>query len=90
MLTERRQDPEESPVKCGFGRPLGDCSLRRAGCGFLYDVLTRLYPPPALLAELRSSPELDPDVARWLKRLEAVTINRRPTAPNSSGATAVQ
>jgi len=52
---------------------LGDCSLRRAGCGSLYDVLTQLYPPMAVLAELRSRQDLDPSVARWLKRLEAVT-----------------
>ena len=70
--TDRRQDAEEPPVKCGLGRPLGDCSLRRAGCGSLYDVLTQLYPPPEVIAELSTRPDLDPDVARWLKRLEAV------------------
>lgn len=73
MPIERPQDADETPVKCGLGRPLGDCHLRRAGCGSLYDVLRTIYPPPAVLAELRTRPDLDPDVARWLKRLEAVT-----------------
>ena len=69
---DRPQSADETPVKCGLGRPLGDCSLRRIGCGSLYSVLTHLYPPPAVLAELRSRPDLDPSVAQWLKRLEAV------------------
>lgn len=69
---DRRQDAEEPPVTCGLHRPLGDCSLRRAGCGSLYDVLRTIYPPPAVLAELRTRPDLDPDVARWLERLEKV------------------
>lgn len=72
MPTERRQATDEPPIKCALHRPLGDCSLRRAGCGSLFDVLTQLYPPPAVLAELRSRPDLDPSVAQWLKRLEAV------------------
>jgi len=73
MPAERLESADEPPVKCELGRPLGDCSLRRAGCGSLYDVLTQLYPPMAVLAELRSRQDLDPSVARWLKRLEAVT-----------------
>ena len=58
--------------QCGLSRPLGDCTLRRAGCGSLYDVLCHLYPPQTLLIELRSRQDLDPSVAQWLKRLEAV------------------
>lgn len=73
MPTSRRQLAEEPPVKCELGRPLGDCSLRRSGCGSLLVVLTRLYPPPALLALLGRAPDLDPDIVRWLQSLEAVT-----------------
>jgi len=77
MPTERPQVADETPKGCELGRPLGDCSLRRAGCGSLYDVLRTVYPPMAVLQELRTRPDLDPDVARWLKRLETVTIHRR-------------
>ena len=70
MPTERRQSAEEPPVKCALGRPLGDCSLRSAGCDSLYDVLRTVYPPPALLAELRTRQHLDPEVVAWLDRLE--------------------
>lgn len=73
MPTERPQAAEEPPVKCELGRPLGDCSLRRAGCGSLHAVLSFVYPPMAVLAELRTRPDLDPDVAQWLRRLETIT-----------------
>jgi len=63
----------EKHGRCELGRSLGDCQLRRAGCGSLYDVLCTLYPPPALFAELGRITDLDPDVVRWLKNLEAVT-----------------
>lgn len=74
---ERRPNTEATPTGCELGRPLGDCALRRAGCGSLYEVLTRLYPPPALLAELGRVPDLDPAIVRWLKNLEAVTPRQR-------------
>lgn len=65
-------DPTPAPAVCELGRQLGNCALRQAGCGSLYDVLCTLYPPPALLVELRSRQDIDPDVARWLQRLENV------------------
>ena len=93
MPTERRQDTEETPIAeetpkgCMLGRPLGDCSLRRAGCGSLYSVLPYLYPPKALLAELRTRPQLDPTVAAWLRKLETVTPTpRRSKADDRSAA----
>ena len=64
--------PPDAPAVCELGRPLGDCQLRRAGCGSLYDVLRYLYPPSTLLAELRSRQNIDPDLAQWLKRLDEV------------------
>lgn len=70
---DRPQTTEPRPKGCELGRSLGECHLRRAGCGSLYDVLCLLYPPPAVIAELRSRRDLDPDVVKWLRRLEAVT-----------------
>ena len=70
---DRPQSAEASPKGCQLGRPLGECHLRRAGCGSLYEVLRTIYPPPALLAELGRLPDLDPEIVRWLKNLEAVT-----------------
>jgi len=67
--------PKEAPVPCELGRPLGDCQLRQAGCGSLYDVLIMLYPPSTLLAELRSRQNLDHDLAQWLKRLEGIGVH---------------
>jgi len=64
--------PTAAPASCALGRPLGDCQLRRAGCGSLYDVLIMLYPPQSVLSELRSRQAADPDLAQWLKRLEGV------------------
>lgn len=81
--TERRQDAGAAPTRCELGRPLGDCSLRRAGCGSLFDVLTQLYPPPVLLAELRRRQDLDPSVVRWLQQLEVLTV-REPRRPASA------
>ena len=69
MPIECQQNAEEPPTSCRLGRPLGDCSLRRIGCDSLFDVLTWVYPPPGLIDELRSRPDLDPDVRIWLKRL---------------------
>ena len=66
--------PNEAPASCALGRPLGDCQLRRAGCGSLYDVLIMLYPPSTLLAELRSRQNLDHDLAQWLQRLEGIGV----------------
>lgn len=85
---ERRPNTETSPTGCELGRPLGDCALRRAGCGSLYEVLTRLYPPPALFAELGRVPDLDPAIVRWLKNLEAVTP--RPEGTRKSMARTCQ
>jgi len=65
-----------APAVCELGRPLGDCQLRRAGCGSLYDVLRHLYPPSTLLAELRSRQNLDHDLAQWLERLEGIGVIR--------------
>ena len=81
--TERRQDAdkaptaEETPKGCMLGRPLGNCSLRRAGCGSLYSVLPYLYPPQALIRELYNRTDLDPTVATWLRKLETVTPQPR-------------
>ena len=72
MTTPDKGQPAEAPAVCALGRPLGDCQLRRAGCGSLYDVLIMLYPPATLLSELRSWPDIDPDVAQWLKRLDGI------------------
>ena len=60
------------PADCALGRPLGDCELRRSGCDSLYDVLIALYPTQAMLEQLRQSQSLDPDVARWVQRLEGI------------------
>jgi hypothetical protein len=72
---------------CALGRQLGNCQLRRAGCSSLYDVLGHLYPPPAVLAELRSRHDIDTDVAQWLKRLDGLGVIHheydRRTNPNS-------
>jgi hypothetical protein len=85
--TERPEAAEEPPKPCMLGRPLGDCSLRRAGCGSLYAVLPYLYPPQTLLAELRTRPQLDPTVATWLRKLETVTPTpRRSKADDRSAA----
>jgi hypothetical protein len=64
-------DTETAPAGCALGRPLGDCALHRAGCGSLYAVLCYLYPPAALVAELRNRQHLDPEATAWLDRLEA-------------------
>ena len=66
----------DAPDICELGRPLGDCQLRRAGCGSLYDVLIMLYPPATLLAELRNQQNLDHDLAQWLKRLDGIGVIR--------------
>jgi hypothetical protein len=75
--TERREDTEETPKGCMLGRPLGDCSLRRAGCGSLYSVLPYLYPPQTLLNALHTRSDLHPDIATWLRKLETVTPQPR-------------
>ena len=66
--------PTAAPASCALGRPLGDCQLRRAGCGSLYDVLTHLYPPSTLLSELRSRQDIDHDLAQWLERLDEIGV----------------
>ena len=68
--------PTEAPAVCALGRPLGECHLRSAGCTSLYDVLISLYPPPEVLAELRSRPGIDADIAQWLHRLEGIGGSR--------------
>ncbi|MDQ3248507.1 MAG: hypothetical protein M3Q45_04790 [Chloroflexota bacterium] len=69
---EPTQSPPAPPVVCALGRPLWDCWLRRAGCGSRYDVLSALYPPPALFSYLWGRPDVDLDVARWVQRLEQI------------------
>lgn len=76
-MTVQTNQPEPTKINqpiadCALGRALGDCQLRRAGCGSLYDVLIALYPPPAMLAQLRNRPDIDPDVARWVARLDQI------------------
>lgn len=73
---------DPTPKACMLGRPLGDCSLQRAGCGSLYHVLPYLYPPMALLAELRSRTDLPADLAQWLRKLETVTPTPQRIKPS--------
>lgn len=75
--TEQLQDTEETPKPCMLGRPLGNCSLQRAGCGSLFDVLRTVYPPQTLLTALRARQDLPPDIAKWLRTIETVTPTPR-------------
>lgn len=63
---------DEAPKGCELGRRLSHCALRRAGCGSLYEVLKYLYPPHSVIMELRNRADLPPEVADWLRRLEAL------------------
>ena len=62
----------ESPT-CGLGRALGQCKLRKAGCETLYDVLAYLYPPGAIVDELKRRNDLTPAATAWLQRLDVIT-----------------
>ncbi len=96
MPTKRLQNAEETPIAeetpkgCMLGRPLGDCSLRRAGCGSLYAVLPHLYPPRALIIELYNRKDLDPTVATWLRKLETVTPTPRQSKADERSAAILQ
>jgi hypothetical protein len=57
---------------CGLGRELGDCVLGINGCRSLYDVLSYLYPPYELIAELRGREDLSPALRAWLVRLRSI------------------
>ncbi len=72
VTTEPTQATEAAPTSCELGRKLGNCALRRAGCGSLYDVLCMVYPPQDLLTELRTRQDLDPTVREWLRTLAKV------------------
>lgn len=65
--------------RCELGRRLGDCALRRAGCGSLYEVLRFTFPPHSLIVELRGRSDLAPEVAAWLHRLD--TLNGGHSRP---------
>jgi hypothetical protein len=82
MPTTPAWPAEETPKGCMLGRPLGDCSLRRAGCESLYHVLPYLYPPQTLLNALRSKTDLPPDIATWLRKLETVTPQPQRIKPS--------
>lgn len=61
---------DDKPI-CGLSHTLGDCAFRRRGCNTLLDVLTFVYPPSDVLAELRRS-ELTPEGRAWLDRLDTI------------------
>lgn len=93
--TEQLQDTETTPTEpqqkgCMLGRPLGDCSLRRAGCGSLFDVLRTVYPPQTLLTALRARQDLPPDIAKWLYTIESVTPQPRQSKAEARSAAILQ
>lgn len=62
---------------CKLGRELGDCALRRAGCGSLYDVAMYLLPPWSVREYIRAALSNDPAARAWLARLEHVGASPR-------------
>jgi hypothetical protein len=63
---------------CQLGRPLGDCSLKRVGCGSLYEVLRHVMPPASLLVDLRRRKgHLPIEVQSWLDRLDDIGAVRQ-------------
>ena len=73
FTSPQQEKTEAEPDGCQLGRKLGDCRLKRAGCGSLFEVLTYCYPPLQIIAELRSRSDLDPKVRGWLARIQAIT-----------------
>ena len=70
-MNEQTDTKDEQPT-CGLGRALGNCALRSAGCERLYDVLVYMYPPPDVLAEMRSRNDLTPSARAWVRRLATI------------------
>jgi hypothetical protein len=73
-MAENSSSPDAASPTCRLGRPLGDCALRRAGCGSLYEVLAFVMPPMVLVAELRRRQDLPVEVRHWLVRLAEVGV----------------
>ena len=63
---------------CKLGRALGDCALRRAGCGSLYDVAMYLLPPWSVREYVRLTMADDPAALAWLARLERIGVSKQP------------
>lgn len=63
-------EADAQPEGCKLGRELGDCPLRRSGCGSLYDVLRYLMPPGHVREYIRARMGEDPAAMTWLARLD--------------------
>jgi hypothetical protein len=72
MSETKDTDTDTDTPPCGLGRSLGACALRSAGCERLLDVLVYMYPPPDVLAEMRSRNDLTPAGRAWVRRLQTI------------------
>lgn len=63
-------EADAQPEGCKLGRELGECPLRRSGCGSLYDVLRYLMPPGHVREYIRARLGEDQAAMAWLARLD--------------------
>lgn len=72
-------DTDAEPPSCALDRPLGDCTLQRAGCDSLYAVLVYMHPPLSLIATLVNQPApLPTDWLEWLDRVRNIPYRPQP------------
>ncbi len=72
-LGNTQSDIPQTPEGCKLGRELGDCPLKRVGCGSLYDALMFIMPPWHLRIYVREQLPHDKEAQAWLRRLDDVT-----------------
>ncbi len=78
-LSKNQSDTPQELASCQLGRELGDCPLKRVGCGSLYDAVMYVLPPWSIRAYVKANMGNDPAVALWLAHLDHVTPNVRPS-----------